>query len=64
MRRTRGRIAPLALLALTACYTFAPVEPGSVGDGDRVRVHLTREGVLALPELEGGSGPEIGRAHV
>lgn len=46
------RLAALLLLSLSAgCYTYVPVELATVPQGERVRVHLTREGVAALPDL-------------
>jgi hypothetical protein len=48
---------PPLLLLLGGCYTYVPVETAIVPEGEQVRVHLTREGVLALPELDGREGP-------
>jgi hypothetical protein len=36
-----------------------PVEPAAAPEGERVRIILTREGVLDLPELPQGGGPMV-----
>lgn len=58
--RTLGRvILVLAAFASTACFGYAPVEPGAVPPGSQVRVHLTRAGLLDLPEVPVSAGSTL-----
>jgi len=54
-------IPPLAAaLLLSGCYSYAPAEPATLRPQDEVRVHLTREGMIDLPEILGSPGPTVG----
>ena len=53
-----ARWLPL-LVILSGCFRYVPVEPAVVPAGDRVQVHLTREGILDLPELLDQNGPVV-----
>jgi len=60
--RTLGRvIVVLAAFASTACFGYAPVQSGAVPPGAEVRVHLTRAGLLDVPEVPvTGGGTVVG----
>jgi len=44
-------LCALVSLGLTACFGYAPVEPGAVPPGSEVRAHLTRAALLDLPDI-------------
>ncbi len=58
--RTPGRVmVVLAAFASTGCFGFAPAQSGAVPPGSQVRVHLTRAGLLDLPEIPVSTGPTL-----
>jgi hypothetical protein len=64
MRSGRAlRVLPL-LPWIAGCYTYAATEPGGLRVSEQVRVHLTREGTLGLPDLAGHEGPVLDGAVV
>ena len=53
--RLRASVVVLATASLLGCYTYAPVEVGSVGAGERVRARLAPAATEGLPaSLQGG----------
>ena len=61
---TRGIGILLLTFTVTGCYTFAPAELAQIGDGESVRVLLTREGLDRVresgePTLEGLDRPVV-----
>ena len=64
MRAARALRALVLLPALAGCYTYAAADGGDVRVSEQVRVHLTREGTLALPDLAGREGPVLDGAVV
>ena len=59
MRPRRGLLVLALLPVLGGCYTYIAADPRRVTVGEQVRVHLTREGVLGLPDLTGREGPVL-----
>ncbi len=58
--RLKGRaVAAAPLIILAGCFTYIPTEVSAVPDGERVRVHVTREGQLDLPEVIDPLGPTV-----
>lgn len=54
-----GKSVPVTMAALFAsgCFSYRALEVGAVPEGDAVRLHLTGQGLVDLPELpvQGGS---------
>jgi hypothetical protein len=48
-----------AVVLFSGCFSYVPAEPGTLPEGGRVRVQLTRQGFAALPEIPNQSGPRL-----
>lgn len=46
-------------LILSGCFTYLPVEPGVAPEGREVRVHVSRQGLAALPEIPDAAGAVV-----
>lgn len=49
----------LAALLFPGCFTYRTAELTTVSEGSQVRVHMTRVGFAALPEIPNQSGPRL-----
>jgi hypothetical protein len=49
----------IAVLLQSGCFTYMPAELRTLPEGGQVRVHLTRQGVAALPEVIDQNGPRL-----
>jgi hypothetical protein len=56
--RTRAQLGVVVIL-FSGCFSYVPAEPGTLPEGGRVRVQLTRQGFAALPEIPRQSGPRL-----
>ena len=53
------RVAPLLLLSLSACYTYAPVQPASVANGASVRARVSATAAERIAPLIGVSDARL-----
>jgi hypothetical protein len=58
MNRSSGRVLQIGatILLISGCFSYIPTELTSVPQGQEVRLHLTRQGLAALPEIPNQAG--------
>lgn len=58
-RTLRPALLGAALLLASGCFSYVPVETAAVAPGQEVQVHLTRQGLAELEQLDMAGGATV-----